>query len=418
MSNHVSNLDPPALISLIPGRTSAFMKRSLMNLPILGTGFRQGEFIAVDRTGNASDAKQSVAAAERVLAKGVHITTFVEGTRSPDGRLLPFKKGPFFLAMSAAAPCVPVSIHGTEKLLRKGSLRIHPGVAHVVFHPPIDPASFSPSRRPDEGGSRRRRLRPAGVDADLIPHRVSNLNHGILMIASLLVTIVVVALSIPSALVFVPLAAITGNVAPLYAVACFIVRTGFRAAGIRVCVEGRERVPANQASIFMANHVSNLDAPGLIPRLPGRTAAFAKRALFKIPVFGYCLKLAEFIPVDRTGDPDSAQQSVAAAKRLLGKGTHITTFVEGTRSRDGRLLPFKKGPFYLAMETGAPCIPVSIHGTETLMAKGSFAIRPGTAHIVFHAPIDPGDFKTREALMAAVRAAIASSLPESMRAEG
>jgi 1-acyl-sn-glycerol-3-phosphate acyltransferase len=143
MSNHVSNLDPPALISLIPGRTSAFMKRSLMNLPILGTGFRQGEFIAVDRTGNPADAQRSVAEAQRVLARGVHITTFVEGTRSPDGRMLPFKKGPFFLAMAAGAPCVPVSIHGTESLLRKGSNRIRRGAASVLFHPPIDPAAFA-----------------------------------------------------------------------------------------------------------------------------------------------------------------------------------------------------------------------------------------------------------------------------------
>ena len=119
------------------------MKRSLMNLPILGTGFRMGEFIAVDRTGNASDAKASVAAAQRVLAKGVHITTFVEGTRSPDGRMLPFKKGPFFLAMAAGAPCIPISIYGTEKILRKGSLRMHPGPAHIIFHPPIDPAAFA-----------------------------------------------------------------------------------------------------------------------------------------------------------------------------------------------------------------------------------------------------------------------------------
>ncbi len=143
MSNHVSNLDPPALISLIPGRTSAFMKRSLMQIPVLGTGFRQGEFIAVDRSGNVAAAKESVAAAERVLAKGVHITSFVEGTRSPDGRMLPFKKGPFFLAMGAGALCVPVSIYGTEKNLRKGSLRMHPGVAHVLFHPPIDPKNFA-----------------------------------------------------------------------------------------------------------------------------------------------------------------------------------------------------------------------------------------------------------------------------------
>ena len=107
MSNHVSNLDPPALISLIPGRTSAFMKRSLMELPVLGTGFRQGEFIAVDRSGSRADAQRSTAEAQKVLAKGVHITTFVEGTRSPDGRMLPFKKGPFFLAMASGAALRP-----------------------------------------------------------------------------------------------------------------------------------------------------------------------------------------------------------------------------------------------------------------------------------------------------------------------
>jgi 1-acyl-sn-glycerol-3-phosphate acyltransferase len=208
---------------------------------------------------------------------------------------------------------------------------------------------------------------------------------------------------------------ITGNIRPLYVVTNFIVRAGIFTAGIRVRVEGREQVPADQSCIFMANHVSNLDPPALISHLPGYTAAFAKRAVFNIPVFGYCLKLGEFIPVDRTGDAASAKQSVAAAQRVLEKGLHITTFVEGTRSRDGRLLPFKKGPFYLAMQTGAPCIPVSIHGTETLMAKGKFGIKPGTAHIVFHAPIDPKDYATREELCAAVRASIASGLPEWMR---
>jgi 1-acyl-sn-glycerol-3-phosphate acyltransferase len=100
---------------------------------------------------------------------------------------------------------------------------------------------------------------------------------------------------------------------------------------------------------------------------------------------------------------------------VLKKGIHITTFVEGTRSRDGRLLPFKKGPFYLAMETGAPCIPVSIWGTEAMMAKGSLRIRPGRAHITFHPPMNPGDYATREELSQAVRTAIASGLPEWMR---
>jgi 1-acyl-sn-glycerol-3-phosphate acyltransferase len=239
--------------------------------------------------------------------------------------------------------------------------------------------------------------------------------NGIIMIVSIFVFVIILLLSIPSAAIFIPLAAITGNVEPLYAVVCFIVRVGFRAAGIRVVVEGRENVPAGQACIFMANHLSNLDPPGLIPWIPGRTAAFTKRDVFKLPVFGYCLKLGEFIPVDRTGSASGAQESVAAARRLLEKGVHITTFVEGQRSKNGRLLPFKKGTFYLAFETGAPCIPVSIYGTETLLAKGSFAIKPGTAHFVFHPPIYPRDFETREQLMAAVRTAIASGLPEWMR---
>jgi 1-acyl-sn-glycerol-3-phosphate acyltransferase len=235
------------------------------------------------------------------------------------------------------------------------------------------------------------------------------------MIIALLVFVVILVLGIPSALVFVPLAVITGNVGPLYAVACFIVRAGFSTAGIRVRVEGRDKIPAGQACIFMANHISNLDPPGLISRIPGRTAAFSKRAIFNIPVFGYCMKLGEFIPVDRRGNAATAQESVAAAARVLQKGLHITTFVEGTRSPDGRMLPFKKGPFYLAMESGAPCIPVSIYGTETLMAKDRFSIKPGIVHIIFHAPIYPGDYTTREELSEAVRAAIASGLPERMR---
>jgi len=235
------------------------------------------------------------------------------------------------------------------------------------------------------------------------------------MIVSLFVIVVIVALSIPAAIILIPLAALTGNVMPLYHACCFIVRAGFRVAGIALQPEGLENVPAGQACIFMANHVSNLDPPALIPQIPGRTSAFTKRAVYKLPVFGYCLKLGDFIPVDRTGNKESAQESIAAAKRLLDKGVHITTFVEGTRSRDGRLLPFKKGPFYLAEATEAPCIPVSIYGTETLMAKGRFAIKPGTAHIVFHPPIYPRDYATREELMQAVRAAIASSLPKWMR---
>jgi 1-acyl-sn-glycerol-3-phosphate acyltransferase len=235
------------------------------------------------------------------------------------------------------------------------------------------------------------------------------------MILSLLLFGTFVVLGIPAAIIFLPWAIMSGNVVPMYRAAQRIVRIGYFLARIRVEVEGRELIPANTACIFMANHVSNLDPPALIPNIPGRTSAFLKQSLMGIPVLGWGFKLAEFVPVERSGDRESAQESVATARQVLEKGIHITTFVEGTRSLDGSMLPFKKGPFYLAMETGAPCIPVSIWGTEKMMAKGSMRVVPGTAHVVFHDPLSPANYETREDLMEAVRVAIASGLPEWMR---
>ena len=229
------------------------------------------------------------------------------------------------------------------------------------------------------------------------------------MISSLMLLSTIIILGAPSAVIFIPWAILTRNVLPLYNVTQIIVRTGYFLARIRVEVTGRDLVPPNTACIFMANHVSNLDPPALLPAIPGRTSAFLKRSLMRIPVLGWGFQLGEFIPVERDGRKESAQRSIEEARRVLAKGVHITTFVEGTRSKDGRMLPFKKGPFYLAMAAGAPCIPVSIWGTETLMAKGSVRIKPGTAHITFQARVFPGDYDTREELRAAVSASIASS---------
>lgn len=235
------------------------------------------------------------------------------------------------------------------------------------------------------------------------------------MFASLILLGTIVVLGAPAALLFIPWAIFTGNATPLYRASQAIVRTGFRLAGIRVETSGAEHVPLDTPCIFMANHVSNLDPPALIPNIPGRTSAFVKRSLMKIPVLGYGMQLGDFIPVDRDGSVDGAIESIRIARGVLQKGIHITTFVEGTRSRDGRMLPFKKGPFYLAMETAAPCIPVSIYGSEGLMAKGSLRIRPGVVHIRFHAAIHPAEFAVREDLMQAVRESIASGLPAWMQ---
>jgi 1-acyl-sn-glycerol-3-phosphate acyltransferase len=235
------------------------------------------------------------------------------------------------------------------------------------------------------------------------------------MIASLLLLTTFLVLGLPTSAVCLPWALITGDIMPLYHASMFIVRTGLKLAGIRLDVQGIENLPPGHACIFMSNHVSNLDPPILIPLIPGRTSVFLKRSLMKIPILGYGMRLAEFVPVSRSGSVEGAIESGRAAKIVLDKGIHITTFVEGTRSRDGRLLPFKKGPFYLAMETGAPCIPVSIWGTETMMGNGSLRVRRGTAHVRFHPPVWPAAIGDREALLLSVREQIASSLPEHMR---
>jgi 1-acyl-sn-glycerol-3-phosphate acyltransferase len=235
------------------------------------------------------------------------------------------------------------------------------------------------------------------------------------MIVSFLVFVTLVVFALPAAMVVIPYALITGNAGPLYFSGCWIARLAMRVAGIHLQVDGRERIPEGRACIFMANHVSNLDAPALLPILPGRTSVFLKRPLMKLPVLGYAFQLAGFIPVDRTGDPIEAEHAVAEAQSVLSAGIHITTFVEGMRSPEAHLLRFKKGPFYLAKNTGTPCIPVSIFGTEKIIPWRSMRIHSGTAHIVFHPPVDPGDYATRDDLSDAVRALIASALPEEMR---
>jgi len=235
-----------------------------------------------------------------------------------------------------------------------------------------------------------------------------------IMFAALKILFVYNLFGIPAAIVGIPWTLITGDISMLYRWAMWIANTGLRAGGIRIDVIREEPLDPAKRYIFLSNHVSNLDPPVLLPLIPGRASVFLKRSLMKLPVIGYAMKLGDFIPVDRDGRVESAKESVANAVRVLRSGLHIMSFVEGTRSRDGRLQPFKKGPFYLATETGAPVIPVSIWGTESMMKKGSLKIYPSTAHVTFHEPLDPKEFATREDLMGAVRRAIESGLPEWM----
>ncbi|HMC32468.1 MAG TPA: lysophospholipid acyltransferase family protein, partial [Candidatus Angelobacter sp.] len=162
--------------------------------------------------------------------------------------------------------------------------------------------------------------------------------------------------------------------------------------------------------IFMPNHVSNLDPPLLVPLIPGRTSALAKREIWRIPILNKALDMAEIVPVERR-NREAAISSIRRAGEVMRHHINMTIFPEGTRSPDGRLMPFKKGPFHLAAETGFPIVPVTILGTYEMMPKGSLVVRPGMATLVFHAPVDPKKFARREELIQAVRAAINSALP-------
>ena len=123
------------------------------------------------------------------------------------------------------------------------------------------------------------------------------------------------------------------------------------------------------------------------------------------------MRIGSLVPVDR-GKRDAGIESVNIAKQVVQQGINMTIYVEGHRSLDGKLLPFKKGPFYLAMECGVPVVPVTITGTHYVMPKGRFAIKPGTTTVIFHPPIEPENFGSRDCLMEKVRRVIDSGLPE------
>ena len=224
----------------------------------------------------------------------------------------------------------------------------------------------------------------------------------------------VVTSTILGALVGFPWTWITGSADVLYAIAMWILRNGIRLAGIHIQIEGMERINPAETYIFMCNHVSNLDPPILIPMLPRRTSVLVKKELFQVPIMGQAMRMGDLVAVDRR-NREAAVDSMREAEEVMARGLNMTVFPEGTRSRDGRLLPFKKGPFYLAMDSGIPVVPITILGSESLMPKGSMLIHSGTVRLVFHAPILPKRFGDNDELISAVRSEIASALPPALR---
>jgi 1-acyl-sn-glycerol-3-phosphate acyltransferase len=217
-----------------------------------------------------------------------------------------------------------------------------------------------------------------------------------------------------AALIGFPWTFITGDVSLLYRMFTWGAFTGPRLAGVRVEVIGRDKLDPARAYIFMSNHVSNLDPPIQIPLIPRRTSVMVKKELFKTPILGATMRMGSLVPVDR-GNREAGIEAVEAARKVIEQGISMMIYVEGKRSFDGKLLPFKKGPFFLAMECGVPVVPMTIVGTYEAMPKKRFSIKPGVVKVIFHSAIEPKDFGDRDSLMEKVRCVIDGGLPEEYR---
>jgi 1-acyl-sn-glycerol-3-phosphate acyltransferase len=176
---------------------------------------------------------------------------------------------------------------------------------------------------------------------------------------------------------------------------------GLLLAGARVEVLRRPALPDGPL-VFASNHESALDIWVLFKELPRSFRFIAKQELFKIPMFGWYLSLGGHIAVDRANHA-RAIHSLRRAGAAVRAGTSLVVFPEGTRSRDGRVHPFKKGPFVVAMEAGVPVVPVAISGSGRVTPKNVVAVVPGTIRVAIGDPVEPRQFQSKEALLVEVR---------------
>jgi 1-acyl-sn-glycerol-3-phosphate acyltransferase len=183
--------------------------------------------------------------------------------------------------------------------------------------------------------------------------------------------------------------------------------------GIRYKIAGRENLPAGRASVFCANHQSNVDPPVIYRAVHPRLHVLYKHELDVIPLLARAFRMAGFIPIDRH-NRESAMRSIEMGADALRRGSSFLIFPEGTRSRTDELLPFKKGGFRMAIKAGAPIVPVAISGGRAAMVRGSFVIRPVTLTIRVGRPVETAGVtvEQRDAVIERVRHEIATLLAQ------
>jgi 1-acyl-sn-glycerol-3-phosphate acyltransferase len=228
---------------------------------------------------------------------------------------------------------------------------------------------------------------------------------------ALLIALPVIAVYVAiAAVTFVPLTWIIRDIRPIYWVARQGCKLALFLSGVKVRCVNLENTRRYPVAVFVSNHVSNLEPPALLAVLP-RIAFILKKELGRIPLLGYIMGLGSFIYVDRSRS-DSRHHALEQAKKTLANGVSLIIFPEGTRSRDGKLLPFRPGPFSMAIESGVPITPITVHGAGRLMPPDRLTIRPGEMTIVFHEPIETADMGAvdRGQLLERVRSVMEASL--------
>ena len=185
-------------------------------------------------------------------------------------------------------------------------------------------------------------------------------------------------------------------------------------------LQGWELLPdaireGRQSVIFMSNHESQMDPPILVAALPVPAVYIAKKELQYVPFIGWAAWAAGVIFIDR-GDRERAFRSIRDAAQQIRGGKNVVIFPEGTRSRTGQMLPFKKGGFALAQDAGVPIIPMATVGGFQVLPSGSLKIRPGRYTVLLVEPVHPSEFPDRGALMDEVRARIEALVAQAKRA--
>jgi 1-acyl-sn-glycerol-3-phosphate acyltransferase len=191
------------------------------------------------------------------------------------------------------------------------------------------------------------------------------------------------------------------------------VRLGLALTGIRYEVAGATDLPRDRAAVYCSNHESNIDPPVLFSTLHPRLHILYKHEIDKIPVLARAFRMGGFIPIDRR-NKESAMRSIERGAASIRSGNSFLIFPEGTRSRSGQMLPFKKGGFVMAIKAGAPIVPVAISGGRDAMQRGSAVIRPVRISIRIGRPIETAGISVddRDHLIAQVRESIAALLAE------